>query len=227
MIEEPQLALIRTEAVGTDFYDKVIARIDKRSRKPRGIALHFAGTCADELFVVTVYRDAVSRADMFTDFTGPEIANELHESGTRADISRHEYQVHRLLVADSLESVAERLTNETWSAMFVVDPAMTTEIYARTTALARFPERWPDGLQAHILFSTGNQLGIFDIWNSKEAADVHYKNTIAPSSEESLGSKLPEGQFENSWIELHSFIVNLPRDDSLRSFSSPALLGSS
>lgn len=226
MVAEPQLALIRTDAVGVDFYDKVIARIDRRSRQPRGIALHFAGTCADELFVVTVYRDATSRAEMFTDFTGPEIANELHESGTRADISRHEYELHRLLVADSLVSDTARSSEEPWSALFVVDPAMTTDIYARTTALAGFPERWPRGLQVHLLFSTGQRLGIFDIWNSKALADSHYKNTIAPSTEESLGRPLPEGQFENGWIDVHSLKVNLSHDDPMRDFSSPELAGS-
>lgn len=226
MIESPRLALIRTDAVGTAFYDSVMDRIAQRSRKPRGIVLHFAGTCGDELFVVTVYRDSSTRAAMFTDFSGPEIANELHESETRADLTRHELEVKRMLASDELTNVAERPISAPKSALFVVDPDMTTEAYRKAAALANFPDRWPEGLLLHLLFSSNKQMGVFDLWSSKELARPHYENTIAPSTEETLGKKLAEGQFQNGWIELHALTVNLRPDDPLREYSDPAVAGS-
>lgn len=225
MIEDPQLALIRTDAVGTAFYDSVMERISRRSRSPHGIVVHFAGICGNELFVVTVYRDASDRTTMFSDFSGPEIANELHESKTRADLTRHEFAVHRLLVADSVEKTAQRPIVEPRSAMFVVDPAMTLEAYRKATVLAHFPDRWPEGLLMHMLFSHGKQMSVIDLWTTKEFARPHYTNTVVPSTEQSLGEKLPENQFENGWIDLHALTVNLKPDDPLRDYSSPEFAG--
>lgn len=216
----PQLALIRTKSVGIEFYDRVMDRMAQRPRKPRGIVLHFAGTNASELFVVTVYRDILSRADQFSDFSGPEITNELRESGLATDIGRHEFAIERLLMGADVEPIAARPLSTPRFAFLVVDEKMTANSYRDSTERARFPEVWPEGLETHLVFRHREQLSVIDIWRSREAARQHYSSSIVPSVSISLGEEMPTNAINENWIELHSLTITLAADDPLRSFSN-------
>lgn len=198
MIEQPQLAVIRTDAVGADFYDRVMDRIAGRQRRPRGIAVHFAGSNADELFVVTIYRDIEAQAGMFTDFSGPEIINELHESDTRADLSRDEYTLERLWIAESLGPISERPVAKPMFACLLLDGQMTSAAYEASVEDSRTSGNWPEGLQLHAAFRRGQHLGFVELWTSSELAESHSR----------------EGR-----LELHSLTVTLALDDPLRDFA--------
>lgn len=211
--------MIRTKSVGTDFYDRVMDRIANRPRKPRGILMHFAGANADELFVITAYRDSLSRADQFTDFSGPEIANELRDSNLAQDIGRHEFAIVRLLIAPDVDQLAERPLREPRYAFLFVDEKMTEATYVDSTTRARFPEVWPDELETHLVFRHREQLSVIDIWRSREAAKQHYMSAIRPNVALAIGEEMPAGGFGDNWIELHALTLTLAQDDPLRSFS--------
>lgn len=202
LIAEPQLAVIRTERVGVDFYARVMDRIAKRQRKPRGVLLHLAGTNANELFVVTVYRDALSRADLFRDFSGPEIINELRESGISEDIGRDEFEVVQIQMATDFEQQAQRPLATPRFAFLFIDGQITPSIDAQSTEQLRLPELWPEELDTHIVFREREQLGRIDIWRSQEAAEQHYGPTLPPSAA----------------IELAALTNTIAADDPMRSF---------
>lgn len=213
------MAMIRTSGVGIEFYDRVMDRMAARSRRPHGVAVHFAGLCDGEINVVTVYRDATSRTATFADFSGPEIANAQVEGPERADIGRVEYEVERLLVSDDLSQSTERPVGRDLFAYTHFDAEMTADVYLKAVEHSSFPETWPSGLLLHMLCRHGRELVVIDIWDSHRAAGDHYTGTIRPSVEAVLGHPLPDRLTGDDVIKLHSLTVALEPDDPLRSFS--------
>lgn len=216
---EPTMAMIRNTGVGIDFYDKVMDRIAARSRRPRGVAVHLAGLCEGEINVITIYRDATSRTDVFSDFSAPEIANEQASGPQRADIGRVEFEVERLLISDRLPRSVERPVERDLYAYTHFDTELTADVYLEAAERSTFPEVWPDGLLLHTLCRHSTEMVVIDLWDSHEAAAAHYVNTIRPNVEAVLGHPLPDRLTGDDVIKVHALTVTLESDDPLRNFS--------
>lgn len=216
--------MIRTDSVDADFYNRVLDRIERRDRRPQGIALHLAGRSASELFVITVYRDEIAMADMFRMFTAPEMSNELQASGVTADISRHEFSVERLWISESVQPSRQRPLSRPRYAYLFADPIMTADVYEEAIDRSHFPERWPDGLLIHMVTSRGVRFGVVDIWDSPEKAKQHYVASIIPNSSIASGTEISLAGVGDNWISLHALSVLLEPSDPLRWFSQTDVL---
>jgi hypothetical protein len=212
--------MIRSSGVGIDFYKGVIERIAERDRGPRGIVLHFAGSTASETFVLSVYSGRTAMTRMFTDFTGPEIANQLHRVGVTDDITRHEFPVERLFMDKALTARAfEHTEPGEYFGFAFFDGAITKTNYEIMEKSAKFPAAWPDGLLVHLVANFGDRWGVFDLWDSTEQAQAHYLGAVVPAAAKAGGFESTTPGLGKNWIDIHTLYVPAVEDDPVRHFA--------
>lgn len=211
--------MIRTSGVGIEFYDRVMDRMAARPRRPQGVAVHFAGLCDGEINVVTIYRDSVARTDVFADFSGPEIANAQLAGPDRTDISRDEFEIDHLLVADELTQTVERPVERELFGFIHMNHGASTEQYDEAARRSRFPEEWPKGLLLHTACRHGGEQVVIDLWNSRDEAAEFYTKTIQPISTQVMGRDAPDLLAGDRMVRIHSLTVTLGPGDPLRRFS--------
>lgn len=216
------MAMIRTNGVGIEFYDRVMDRMAERARRPHGVAVHFAGLCEGEINVVTIYRDATARTDVFADFSGPEIANAQLVGPERTDISREEFEVDHLYLDDELKRTVERPVEQPMYAFVHMGDGASKSEYEEAARRSRFPEEWPRGMLLHVACRHGGEQVVVDLWKSLGDAAEFYAKTIQPIAESVMDREAPDLLSSDRAIELHALTVTLDSADPLRSYSRPA-----
>jgi hypothetical protein len=209
MTLDPQLTIIRTREAGADFYDAVMRRVKAQPDQPSGVMFHFTGTFNDEFFAVTAYRDPADSESMFSDFTSPEVANVISETGRGPNISRDEYEITRYAVNDVEELEGFRITRPgEFVAVLITQEGITRERYITTTQLARFPEEWPVGMVIHVAGVFGTEWGVFDVWRADADMAAFYGGKIAPALAELRPGVSKILEPVPAALELHSLYVD-------------------
>lgn len=218
MIIDPHIALIRT-APSLDFYDRVFARVFAREEQPRGVLMHYSAVYRDELVVATMFTDRVVMQEAFVRFSALEAQNEMIASGDSFDLDRTEYEVERL-----------RVWPEVPTHQFSAQPggsiaAITSELIDLTPEEYSAIERRRDwggsdvpGRLAHLAYRHGESMYTTTFWESRETGETFYRETLGKDVAEVFPGRSSELSFANSWMDIHTFVVTVPEDHTIRNF---------
>jgi heme-degrading monooxygenase HmoA len=81
---------------------------------------------------------------------------------------------------------------------------MTTEIYDRLNEEMDVENNPPDGLMSHHAAVAGDEMIIFDVWESREDFERFMNKQLMPAFEKVGGGPPPEGGPEPTFAELHN-----------------------
>jgi hypothetical protein len=119
---------------------------------------------------------------MFSEFTSPEVANVISETGRGPNISRDEFVITSYAVRADEELNGFRITQPgEFIAVLFTRQEITRERYVNTTRRARFPEDWPEGMIIHVAGMFGAEWGVFDVWRAGSDMESFYGGRIAPA----------------------------------------------
>ncbi|MGH2906541.1 MAG: hypothetical protein ACRDKI_07195 [Solirubrobacterales bacterium] len=193
--------------------------IAERPENPGGVMFHFSGAFEDEFFSVTAYRDGQSSAQMFADYTGPEVESAIRTSGERADINRLEFPITRYAVRDDedLQGYSRKEPGE-MVAVYATAATFSRERYLKITGEAGFPDDWPEGLVIHVAGEFGNRWGIFDVWHADSDLLSFYRDRIE-AAVATVAKDIEGGVMDQpKSIALHSLYVNRGTFEDIREY---------
>lgn len=224
VIIDPHIAIIRTSIDhAAPLYEGVMQRIAERSEQPRGVLLHFSTRRDDNFLVGTIFIDSATMLEGFLGFSAPEAQNEMVSSGRAADISRDEYPLERLLVADEVEARPFSFQPAGEIAACSSDAAnITVDVYRSLVAESGQNEAPVPGRLATIAYRVGDAVHAVDFWESRARGQSYYEEHVYPIYEEMRPGLITEETIEKSWMDLHSFIVCAPADHPQRHFMRSA-----
>lgn len=220
MIIDPHIAIIRTSIDHVaPLYEAVMQRIADRSEQPRGVLLHFAALQNGKFLVGTIFRDNETMLEGFLGFTAPETQNEMVSSGRPADITRDQYPLERLLVADEVEARPFSFQPAGEIAACSSDAAdIPIDVHRSLVAESGQNDAPVPGRLATIAYQVGAAVHAVDFWESRERGQAYYEEHVYPVYEELRPGRITEETIEKSWMKLHAFVVCSPADDPQRNF---------
>jgi hypothetical protein len=220
MIIDPHVAVIRVaKDVGPDLYEGVMRRVAERHEQPRGVMLHYSATWLDSFFVGTVFRDSASMLEGFVGYSAPEAQNEMVATGRTSDMSRHEFQLERLLVEPSVEPLPFANVPADGIIAFTAEALLPSiETYREIARRPGYFDQPAEGRIAHIAHHSPVGVRLMTFWRSREAGERWNEEHLYGPLRELEPGKLTDDTIEASWLELNSFVVCVAKDDPTRNF---------
>lgn len=219
MIIDPHIAVIRTRP-SLEFYDRVIARVFARDEQPRGVLMHYSAIYRDQIHVCTVFSDRVAMQEAFVNFSALEAENEMIASGVSFDLDRTEYELERLHVWPCVEP--EQFSAKPAGSIC----AITSELLALSPTEYREIEKkrgWGEqdvpGRLAHLAFRRGESMFTTTFWESRAAGEGFYRRFLGHQVESTFPGRSSSLSFDKSWMDVHTFVVTLPKDHKIRDYA--------
>ncbi len=219
MIIDPHIAVIRT-APSTEFFDNVVQRVLARDEQPEGVLLQYSAIHRGELIVGTLFRDAEAMRDTFVRFTSIEAQNEMRETGESFDLTRDEYELERLLIAEDVPAEEFSATPSSKIAAITSELyKLTPDEYREVTSELGWFDRPAPGRIAHVAYNHKGSMRSIDFWESRAAGEAWLDSSVTAAFEEMYPGRRSDELREASWLDVHSLVVSIERDDPLRDFA--------